>query len=599
MIAMKTTRLQRALKGLTNAVARFPLTALFLIGAVIVNAVDIQQGEDYSKYLLTLIVGAFLGAVAQVIYERFCQGNFARIILNCGAALLTIGYYLIIMPSPQLSEEISIRTAVALFALLIAFIWIPSVKSKATFNESFMIAFKAFFISLFFAGIIFAGTSIIITATNELLFEVDSKAYSHAANIIFILFAPLYFLSLIPVYYGKSDENEPEENMELKEETINKTAGCPKYLEILISYIIIPLTAVFTLILVIYIALNIGSDFWTDNLLEPMFVSYSITVILVYILASRLENRFASLFRKIFPKVLVPIAIFQTIASIMKIGDTGITHTRYYVIVFGIFAIASGILFSFLPVRKNGIVAVILIVISTISIVPPADAFTISKNNQIGIIRETLIKNNMLDNDRIIPRADIPAGDREKIVEALGYLNRLDYTHRVSFLPPGFNYHSDFEKVFGFSMYGRPDGTKFAYFRLDENAMLDIAGYDILTETTVIISRNHENDDIIGTINKTGESFTLKKTGTSDDCIISLLDGNERELLNFSTREIFEKFAENEGDVKELISPEEATFPKENQHAAITVVVKNLNYEVSQDRSPYYAADVFVLVKIK
>ena len=130
----------------------------------------------------------------------------------------------------------------------------------------------------------------------------DSEAYSHAANIIFILFAPVYFLSLIPVYYGKSDENEPGEGMEPKADKIDKMANCPKYLEILISYIIIPLTAVFTLILGVYIATNIGSDFWTDNLLEPMIVSYSITVILVYILASRLENRFAQLFRKIFPK---------------------------------------------------------------------------------------------------------------------------------------------------------------------------------------------------------------------------------------------------------------------------------------------------------
>ena len=233
---MKISRLQKALKGLTDAITRFPLTTLFLIGAVVVNSIDIQGGGDYSKYLLTLIVGAILGAVAQVIFERFCKGNFVRIILNVGAVLLTVGYYLIIMPLPQLSIEISIRTAVALFALIIAFIWIPSIKSKVTFNESFMVAFKAFFISLFFAGVIFAGTSIIITATDVLLFEVDSKAYSHAANIVFILFAPVYFLSLIPVYYGISDANEPKESMELKEEIINKMAGCPKYLEILISY---------------------------------------------------------------------------------------------------------------------------------------------------------------------------------------------------------------------------------------------------------------------------------------------------------------------------------------------------------------------------
>ena len=197
---MKISRLQKALKGLTDAITRFPLTTLFLIGAVVVNSIDIQGGGDYSKYLLTLIVGAILGAVAQVIFERFCKGNFVRIILNVGAVLLTVGHYLIIMPLPQLSIEISIRTAVALFALIIAFIWIPSIKSKVTFNESFMVALKPFYIVVFCRGY-FAGTSIIITATDVLLFEV-CKAYSHAANIVFILFAPVYFLSLIPVYWN-------------------------------------------------------------------------------------------------------------------------------------------------------------------------------------------------------------------------------------------------------------------------------------------------------------------------------------------------------------------------------------------------------------
>ncbi|MGI6085946.1 MAG: DUF4153 domain-containing protein [Acetivibrionales bacterium] len=596
---MKKTKLQNALRGLTNAIARFPLTSVFLIGAAVVNAIDIEGNGDYSKYLLTLIVGAILGAVAQVVFERFYQGNYQRIGLNGGAALLTVCYYLTIMPLPELSIEASLRTWVALFAFLIAFIWVPAVKNRTSFNESFMVAFKAFFISLFFAVIIFAGTGIIMAATNELLFEVHSEAYSHAANIIFILFAPIYFLSLIPVYYGKADENLAEESLESKEDQINKMSNCPKYLEILISYIIIPLTAVFTLILAVYIAINIGGDFWRDNLLEPMIISYSITVIIIYILASRLENRFARMFRQIFPKVLVPIVIFQTVASILKIGDTGMTYTRYYAIIFGIFAIASGILFSILPVRKNGIVAAILIAISVISIVPPVDAFTVSRINQTEVLRDTLIKNNMLDNDQIKPNPDISTEDRDKIVQALEYLNRMDYIGKIPFLPSGFNYYSDFEKVFGFSMYGPQGGlTKFAYLRLEDKALLDIAGYDALSETAVIISRNNGENEVIGTISKAGKDFTLKKTNSDEDCIISLVDENNREALNFSTRKIFEKFEDGSNGLKEIISLEEATFSEENDNAVITVIIKSLNLEISAERS-YYAADIFILVKIK
>ena len=294
--------------------------------------------------------------------------------------------------------------------------------------------------------------------------------------------------------------------------------------------------------------------------------------------------------------MLVPIVIFATIASIMKIGIWGNTYSllcnsiRYFCNCLGNFQLLAG--------AKNGIITIILIVISVISIVPPVDAFTVSRNNQTGIIRDTLIKNNMLDNNRIKPGTDISAGDRKKIVEALGYLNRMDYTHMASFLPPGFEYYSDFEKVFGFKMYDWQDETKYVYIRLDDKAMLDIAGYEVLAETTVMLSRNHENYEVIGNINKAGKSFTLKKATTLEDCIISLFEGDDQELLSFSTKEIFEEFNERDSGAKESISIEEATFSKENEHAVITVVIKNMNFEVSPDRA-YYAADVFILVKIK
>jgi hypothetical protein len=81
----------------------------------------------------------------------------------------------------------------------------------------------------------------------------------------------------------------------------------------------------------------------------------------------------------IFPKILVPIVIFQVAASILKLTGVGITHNRYLVIVFGLFAIISGIVMSIVPIQKNGIIAVTLIIFCIISIVPPIDAFTVSR----------------------------------------------------------------------------------------------------------------------------------------------------------------------------------------------------------------------------
>ena len=244
--------------------------------------------------------------------------------------------------------------------------------------------------------------------------------------------------------------------MDLQKETIDEAAHCPKFLEILISYILIPLIAVFTLILVIYIIKNIGGEFWTDNLLEPMLVSYAITVILVYILASEIENKFTAFFRKVFPKVLVPIVLFQITSSILSLADTGVTHTRYYVILFGVFAAIAGILMSFLPVRKNGVIAALLIVFAVISIVPPVDAFTVSRTSQTDMLKNALMKNNMLENNKIKPNESISDKDKQTITNAIYYLSRMEYTKKIAWLPEDFNVYDDFHNTFGFKEYQEP-----------------------------------------------------------------------------------------------------------------------------------------------
>ena len=112
------------------------------------------------------------------------------------------------MDAPAFDMETSIRTAVTNFALLFAFIWVPVIKSKINFNQSFMITFKSFFNTVFFSGIIYAGLSLIILAIDQLLFSVNYTVHSHTANIVFVLFAPMYFLSLIPRFPGVASDNK-------------------------------------------------------------------------------------------------------------------------------------------------------------------------------------------------------------------------------------------------------------------------------------------------------------------------------------------------------------------------------------------------------
>ncbi len=597
-------QLQARLSGLYEAVSRYPLTIVFLAAASVVNAMAISREVDYFRFFLTYAVGAFLGFTLQAAWERYDNKTPTRIALMAVGVLLTLGYFLIVRRDTSTSLETWIRTDVALFALGMAYIWVPVIKSKITFNESFMTAFKAFFNSLLFSAVLMMGVSLIITATDLLLFRVDEKAYAHAANLIFVLFAPIYFLSLIPVYPGPADKTLPPEEFEAWDEKIAKTSASPKFLEILISYIIIPLLSLYTVILVAYIATNIGDEFWTDNRLEPMFVGYAITVILVYILASRLENKFAVLFRKIAPKVLVPIVLFQIISSVLRTMDTGIMHGRYYVILFGIFAAISGILLSFIPVRKNGVIAALLIGFSVISIVPPVDAFTISRANQTGMLEAALIRNDMLQDNSITASTAVPEADRKIISNTVNYLGRMEYTKDIPYLGPDFNAYEDFYTTFGFyryddALYGRGAVN----VNLNQQLPLMISGYDSLIMVNTYFQENPQTPTLrTNTFVKNGVTYTFKHSGTPYPGSISVTDAAGQELINVDMKTVFDQFDTSVGEdyqlSKDAIPPEEATYTVENDRAAVSLIALHVYIEKSNTEQPY-SGDFYVLIKIK
>ena len=203
--------LRTAYKGMGRSISRYPLTVLFLIAVAVLNGIMIQQPkEDYARYLFTFLVGALLSIVGEMIYERFFTQANARYLLMGGAALLALGYYFAVGPQTLYNLAISVKTGVALFALMIAFIWIPSIKSvKVPFHRSFLSAMKAFFITILFTGVLSGGISAIFYATDYLLFNIDDKVLSHLLNVVVSLFAPIYFLSMTPLYPGQTRRAHP------------------------------------------------------------------------------------------------------------------------------------------------------------------------------------------------------------------------------------------------------------------------------------------------------------------------------------------------------------------------------------------------------
>ena len=425
---------------------------------------------------------------------------------------------------------------------------------------------------------------------------------THLLNIVGSLFAPIYFLSMTPIYPGKREEMIPDEAWAKRGETLERQFIVPRFLEVLISYIIIPLTAIYTLILVVYVVMNIRGEFWTDNLLEPLLVSYAIIVIIVYILACNLENKFADLFRKIFPKVLIPIVVFQTIASFLKIREMGVTHGRYYVILFGIFATIAGVIFSFMKPKHNGLIAIALLALSAISIIPPIDAFTVSKNNQIGFLEQKLIENDMLVNNAIVPKSDVSLSDKIVITKVASYIDNMGYNKEVAYLPSDFNVYSDFSDTYGFDMtysetdYPQGEG-EFVYLNWDADPVLGIANFDVMVHQYLYYSEVETSPVETTDFEVDGQPYQLEKRLDGTYYVLTVKDAAGEELIAYNTREVYDTIFEEaatSGFDKGNLTTEDATITTENDQIRMNILVNSL------ERTPdFTGGDLYLFIEFK
>lgn len=575
--------------GVLKAVNRYPLAVTFLGITAIVNILMIQSDEQqYANLFWTFIIGAFLSVVFQQVYERFFFTMKQRLSLQVVAVLLTVGYYFAIRSAATFNMEAEIKTTVIIFALSMVLIWIPSIKNKILFNETFMATFKAFFITFLFTAVIAIGLNLSIFAVDQLLVPVDGKVYAHVFNLIFTLFAPIFFLSLIPLYPGRGGRMTDEQKTQLAH-----AITCPKTLASLLSYVLIPLTGLYTLILLVYILLNIGGKFWTNNLLEPLLVSYAITVILVTVLAGSLTDSFASFSKKVFPKVLLPIVLFQLVASALKIGEIGITHGRYYVLLFGLFALVSSIIFSFFPVQKSGRIAMFLIGFAAVSIIPPVDAFTISRVNQTNMLQKTLSVNDMFVEGKILPNSDISTADKKKITETVQYLSSMQYAKEINWLPDKLEHGNVFRETFGFDQVYDEGNTvnngKSVYVDWEQHPVIDINNYDRLVRFYLYQPTTNKQERNVFPMHIDDVKYDLVQE-FEDGKMHLIFKDDEKEFMRFDLKAALDEILMNQGE----LSIEEATITKDNEEVRMTVIANTIDvYDGS------YSGEINVLIEVK
>lgn len=600
-----TKKVQPFIKGIQTSLERFPFTIALLVAFASLNAWSIQtDATRFDRWMVSLLIGVFLSAFFELVYERFFDNTLIRIGLQA-ISLGSVGIYYVLTRSYSLEYlPLAIRTGVFFGTIVLAFFWVPSIKNNVYFHETLLAGLKAFFLANLFSLVTLVGTSALLFAVDRLLVSIPDRLYSHVLNINFSLLAPLFFLSFIPWYPGMG---EPDKDMRLREKDTKKmemAIAAPRSLEVLLSYIIIPLLVVYTFVLILYFATNIGQNFWSDPIVESLLLSYSITGVLIYLLACTIETKIAVLFRKIFPKLLIVVMAFQLYASFRRMQSIGLTHGRYFVLLTGLATLLIGLVVSFTDSKKTGWVAVIALVASLIAIIPPVDGFTVGRQYQLTKLYDTLERNNMLTDTTILKNESVSPEDKATISRSISYLEEIDSLKKVTGINQAVLSGNEFSTLFGFDRTVNSSDDPFTeetYVNLYLMGPLELNVEDFHYLLQIYDQGSTEGENSVFLPNGSvsfeveGKTYRLEEelTETKDKMII-LKDQTDKVLQTVSLTEQYQTVINRVDSVNSELSLEEATIDNETEESLIRIIFTSVSlYE------EMYMGDFYLVIQIK
>lgn len=290
--------------------------------------------------------------------------------------------------------------------------------------------------ALLFAGVLFAGASLILLGTDLLLFSVHSRAFSEAARLSFILFAPLMFLYGIP----KADEEK------------SLLRGYQQLLKV----VILPLLGIFMAVLYCYyIKLAVTWQLPISELGGVSLAFLCIDLPMVLLAKPFCEGAVAKL-RKVLLYGTFPVfaALFFTAGR--QVAYFGVSVTRYIVLVGGLALLVCVLLMTLFKGKYRLGVFGVLLVTALLASYGPQSCYSLTRWSQHSRLNTYLIEAGILKDGTLTPNPDASEGLRREILSLLEYCEREDLDLPESF-PDTYDYYENVADILGFDNSTLPE----------------------------------------------------------------------------------------------------------------------------------------------
>jgi hypothetical protein len=366
-----------------KVVHRFPLQVVTAIAATIAWCIIVDADKRIEEQLVVFLCVSNLALTLLLAADLYAEANGLNLAKQWGLRLVAVFtctlLYFVLKPSFYLADVYRIGMMALAFHLLVAFA--PFINKGTTngfwqYNKSL---FLRFLTSALYAVVLFAGLAIALVAIDGLFsVKISWRTYMRLFAIVTAGFTTIFFLAGIPTDFEELDKEE----------------SYPKGLKIFTQYVLIPLMTIYLLILLVYEAKIIINWELPKGLVSTLILGYAVfgilSLLLIHPIKEKEGNGWMKLFSRFFYIMMIPLVVLLLMAVGKRVGNYGITESRYILVILAAWLSLITIYFLFSKRQSIKVIPVSLCVLALLATYGPQSAFSVSKFSQISRLKRLM-----------------------------------------------------------------------------------------------------------------------------------------------------------------------------------------------------------------
>lgn len=407
---MKFPSVQAAVAEARSTLDRFPLAILSALGATAaaLRLIDHSNSDWLLRLLGACLLGFPLFTAARTAAERRGAGPGTRWAVDI---LLALGLAIVFAQSLAWTDTMAVLRFVQLLlathlaAAVAPFLAGDELQGLWQYNRILLLRW---ILASIYAAALWAGLCIAVLALDKLLgVSLPEATYPRLFVVLSFAFHPWFFLAGVPRDLA----------------ALERLEEYPGGLKIFTQMVLMPLVAVYLVILTLYLGKVVATRTWPSGWIGFLVSSVSavgvLALLLVHPLRTRQDSRWVNWYGRWFFAALLPSLGMLLLAVGKRIGQYGFTEPRYFLLVLALWLLVLALYYAVSASQNIKLIPVSLGLLTVATLAGPWGAYATSRRSQTRRLASILAEHRPAGRST---GGSIAVEDRREMTQILSYL---------------------------------------------------------------------------------------------------------------------------------------------------------------------------------